>query len=99
MEEGPRLRMGPRVLSYLMDRYNSWNHSVEEFISGIKVTSLVLNFDKVRLHVPLLRESLVDIISCPIHRSRKFAYILHCNASKGDPCAALDAEIYRRKAI
>src|SRR5271169_5437751 len=37
MEEGPRLRLGPRVFSYLMDRYNSWNQSVEEFISGIKV--------------------------------------------------------------
>ena len=37
MEEGPRVRLGPRVLHYLIDRYKCWNHSVEDFISGIKV--------------------------------------------------------------
>jgi origin recognition complex subunit 3 len=37
LDAGPRLRLGPRVLTLLIDRYKSWNQSIEEFISGIKV--------------------------------------------------------------
>lgn len=37
LDAGPRLRLGPRVLTLLIDRYKSWNQSVEESISGIKV--------------------------------------------------------------
>src|SRR5277367_1898000 len=98
MEEGPRLRLGPRVLSYLFDRYNSWNQSVEEFISGIKVfPPLKFIFDKVRIPVSLLRESLVCAISCPVNRSRILAYISNDNSSQCHPCNILNAEIHRRK--
>jgi origin recognition complex subunit 3 len=31
------LRLGPKVLRFLIDRYHSWNQSVEDFISGVKV--------------------------------------------------------------
>lgn len=42
MEDGRRLRLGPRVLHYLIDRYKSWNQSVEDFISGIKVSPRII---------------------------------------------------------
>jgi hypothetical protein len=32
-----KLRLGPRVLEFLLKRYQIWNQSIEEFISGIKV--------------------------------------------------------------
>jgi hypothetical protein len=35
---GPQvLRLGPKLLSHLMEQYKSWNASIETFISGIKV--------------------------------------------------------------
>lgn len=46
MTEGPRLRLGPRVLSFLLERYNSWNQNVEEFISGIKVFHSYIEVDQ-----------------------------------------------------
>jgi len=37
MGEDVPLRLGPRVLGFLVNRYKEWNQSVENFISGIKV--------------------------------------------------------------
>jgi hypothetical protein len=33
------LRLGPNVLAFLIERYKDWNQSVEDFISGIKVSN------------------------------------------------------------
>jgi len=43
-DRGPRLRLGPRVLTLLIDRYKLWSQSIEEFISGIKVSPSPLLF-------------------------------------------------------
>lgn len=39
MKDGLQLRLGPRVLAFLINRYKEWNKSVEDFISGVKVRS------------------------------------------------------------
>lgn len=97
MEEGPRLRLGPRVLSYLVDRYNSWNQSVEEFVSGIKVLHPRATSDKVRVHVPLLREPFVCVASSCYYRPGISAYISNDDSSQRHPFIALHAEIHRRQ--
>src|SRR5947207_5768525 len=95
MDEGPRLRLGPKVLSLLMDRYNSWNQSVEEFISGIKVSLLPTSIDKVCVHVSFLCQSIVHFISHTLHRFRFFRAILVDNTSRRDSLITVHEKIRR----
>ena len=69
MDASPRLRLGPRVLSFLVDKYKSWNQSVENFISGIKVFAICMwSINIVRLHVSFLCEPVVASASFAGHR-------------------------------
>jgi hypothetical protein len=65
MDDGVVLRLGPAVLSFLIERYHSWNQSVEDFISGIKVFHEVI--DIVCIHVSFLRESTVNSPGYNVH--------------------------------